>query len=226
MQNTIGKLVNILFSGNRGIQYTSGRIAVLVNNLGGLSVLETQVLADEIMSSVRQRNPLVVRFFVGTFVTSLDGPGFSITLLKLDDELLPLLDAPTQVNNWPRTFACAGDMELEGRVVAVPEQTHGVLPEDQISRRLPGTLNTCIKVRSYFFDSWLTWNMQKVSSRLLCKVIESIAESVGQAEPQITKYDTIAGDGDCGTTLLSGVNGALLSSPVVLLRIVVIHVTI
>lgn len=136
MQNTVAKLVDMLFSGERGTPYASGPTAVLINNLGGLSVLETQVLADQVMGSVRQRNPAVARFFVGTFVTSLDGPGFSITLLKLDDELLPLLDTPTAVSNWPKTFARECDMEVEGRFVA--PQTEDVRPDNQLCR-LPGT---------------------------------------------------------------------------------------
>lgn len=139
MQATVAKLVNMLFGGDRGgTPYASGPIAVLVNNLGGLSVLETQVLADQVM--VRQRNPAVARFLVGTFVTSLDGPGFSVTLLALDDdnELLPLLDAPTVVSNWPNeTFARECDMDVEGRLVT--PQTEDVGWDKQLPCRLPGT---------------------------------------------------------------------------------------
>jgi hypothetical protein len=43
----------------------------------------------------------------GTFVTALDGPGFSVTLLGLDDELLPLLDAPTTAPGWPKRISTA-----------------------------------------------------------------------------------------------------------------------
>jgi dihydroxyacetone kinase len=45
---------------------------------------------------------------------------------------------------------------------------------------------------------------------LLQNIISSVAERVRQDEPLITKYDTIAGDGDCGTTLLTGANGTSL----------------
>lgn len=38
-----------------------------------------------------------------------------------------------------------------------------------------------------------------------------IADTVRKDEPLITKYDSIVGDGDCGTTLLQGVNGKDLS---------------
>jgi dihydroxyacetone kinase len=42
--------------------------------------------------------------------------------------------------------------------------------------------------------------------------LTSVAESIKKDEPLITKYDTLAGDGDCGETLLNGINGRSLLS--------------
>lgn len=79
---------------------SKSEVAVMVNNLGGLSVLELHAVADEILRVLSERIPGIVRVFIDTYITSLDGPGVSITLLNLDDELLPLLDAPTANKNW------------------------------------------------------------------------------------------------------------------------------
>jgi dihydroxyacetone kinase len=46
-----------------------------------------------------------------------------------------------------------------------------------------------------------------VDSTLVKDIFTSILESVIKDEPKITEYDTIAGDGDCGETLLKGVKG-------------------
>jgi len=46
-----------------------------------------------------------------------------------------------------------------------------------------------------------------VCAHLVASVVQSIAIAVEADEPQITHYDTIAGDGDCGETLLNGANG-------------------
>lgn len=122
----------MLFDNGRGLQFEDGPVAVLVNNLGGLSVLETQVLADEVVSQVRTRIKRVARVYVGTFVTSLDGPGISITTLKLDEEMLDFLDAPAAVNNWPRTNTQEADMNLEQRLVS-PRQEYAS-EKDKASR--------------------------------------------------------------------------------------------
>lgn len=79
-------------------------VAVMVNNLGGLSPLEISIIAEEVHQQLEMRSIIVKRFMFGTFVTALDGPGFSVTLLGLDDELLSLLDAPTTAPGWPKSI--------------------------------------------------------------------------------------------------------------------------
>jgi dihydroxyacetone kinase len=80
---------------SRWYPQTEHTLVLMVNNLGGLSVLELNVVADEINQQLKEMGLEVVRCMVGTFLTSLDGPGFSVTLLELDDEITALLDAPT-----------------------------------------------------------------------------------------------------------------------------------
>jgi dihydroxyacetone kinase len=83
---------------------SGNKVALMVNNLGGLSVLELGVIAEEVVQQLIARGICIARSLVGTFVTSLDGPGFSVTLLQLDDQLEELLDAPTTASAWPRSI--------------------------------------------------------------------------------------------------------------------------
>lgn len=41
------------------------------------------------------------------------------------------------------------------------------------------------------------------------RAIKKACQALAKAEPEITKYDTVAGDGDCGTTLKAGAEGVL-----------------
>lgn len=82
-----------------------GPVAAMINNLGGLSVLELSVVTDEVLRQLDARAIVVARSMSGTYVSSLDGPGFSVTLLGLDEELLLLLDAPTAAPAWPRAMS-------------------------------------------------------------------------------------------------------------------------
>ncbi len=46
------------------------------------------------------RGTKISRVLSGTFMTSLDGPGFSITLLKATSEMLEYINAPTKAIGW------------------------------------------------------------------------------------------------------------------------------
>lgn len=57
------------------------------------------------LTSPDKRNLQPVRVLAGTFMTSLDASGFSITLLKATPEMLEAIDEPTSAVGWPRSVA-------------------------------------------------------------------------------------------------------------------------
>uniref|UniRef100_A0A2C9M2E0 Triokinase/FMN cyclase n=1 Tax=Biomphalaria glabrata TaxID=6526 RepID=A0A2C9M2E0_BIOGL len=67
------------------------RVALMVNNLGGTSVLEMNIVAKEAISYLEDIGVSVDRAYCGTFMTSLEMAGISITLLHIDDLLLEYL---------------------------------------------------------------------------------------------------------------------------------------
>lgn len=79
---------------------------VLVNNLGGLSPLEMGGITTEVLEQLESDYEIKpVRVLSGIFMTSLNGLGFSISLLKiadtgLDYSMLQLLDAPSEATGW------------------------------------------------------------------------------------------------------------------------------
>jgi len=177
----------------------------MINNLGGLSVLELHIVADEILRQLASQRLNIRRVFIGTFVTALDGPGVSVTLLKLDSELQSLLDAPTAVNAWPKSASGYSQADIEQQTVSAKG---GPIVEYSAASERPGkclhSSQRILRCRKSDSDNG------KVSRELLQSAISSVAQAVQRDEPLITKYDTIAGDGDCGTTLLAGANGTKL----------------
>jgi phosphoenolpyruvate---glycerone phosphotransferase subunit DhaK len=69
---------------------------VFVNGMGGTPLIELYVVFAEVAKILESRGVNISRSLVGSFVTSLDMAGYSLTLLKLDDELAPLWDAPVR----------------------------------------------------------------------------------------------------------------------------------
>jgi dihydroxyacetone kinase len=77
-------------------------IALMVNNLGGLSNLELGAVTMEVFTQLSESYGIhPKRVLSGAYMTSLNGIGFSITILKIvDDRFLGLLDATTEAVGW------------------------------------------------------------------------------------------------------------------------------
>lgn len=69
-------------------------VALLVNGLGATSPEELYVLTRRAHQQLQESGVRVHRTFVGEFATSMEMAGASISVLRLDDELIALLDAP------------------------------------------------------------------------------------------------------------------------------------
>jgi dihydroxyacetone kinase-like protein len=70
------------------------RLLAFVNGMGGTPEIELYLLYGEIERRLRERGFQVARNLVGSYITSLEMAGGSVTVLELDDELIELWDAP------------------------------------------------------------------------------------------------------------------------------------
>jgi phosphoenolpyruvate---glycerone phosphotransferase subunit DhaK len=70
------------------------RVLAFVNGLGGTPLIELYVVYRKLAEILDGRGIAIARNLVGNYITSLDMAGCSITLLRLDDELTRLWDAP------------------------------------------------------------------------------------------------------------------------------------
>jgi len=77
------------------LPFQSGdRVLAFVNGMGGTPLLELYVVYRKLAEMLDGRGVTIARNLVGNYITSLEMAGCSITLLKLDDELIRLWDAP------------------------------------------------------------------------------------------------------------------------------------
>jgi dihydroxyacetone kinase-like protein len=77
------------------LPYKSGdSVLAFVNGMGGTPLIELYVVYGELAKILKGKNITIARNLIGSYITSLEMAGCSITLLKLDDELTKLWDAP------------------------------------------------------------------------------------------------------------------------------------
>lgn len=75
-------------------------VAVMLNGMGATPLMELYILNRKVSKCLQDKEIRVSSTFVGEYMTSLEMAGFSLTLLKLDDELKKGLYAPSDTVQW------------------------------------------------------------------------------------------------------------------------------
>lgn len=151
-------------------------VALLVNGLGATPPMELAIIGRAALKGLQARGLKVSRAWSGTLLSALDMPGFSLSLLPLDDELLALLDAPATAPAWPGP----------GLVNAAPE------PAARADERpKPG------------HDTHLTAAPDAAGASVRRAALAA-ADAMSAAEPRLTELDSLAGDGDLGQSMQRG----------------------
>ena len=73
---------------------TGSEVALMVNGLGGTPLMELYILNNDVQDILAQKGIKIYKTFVGNYMTAIEMAGCSLTLMKLDEELKELLDAP------------------------------------------------------------------------------------------------------------------------------------
>lgn len=168
------------------LKVNSNEVVLLLNNLGGVSVLEMGGILAEVVKQLEGTWGIKpVRILSGTYMTSLNGLGFSITLLNVVNtdiggpSMIELLDYPCEATGWTAPIA---KTTWEEKNTATRDQDPTIEGDAR-----PSGLQTDAKSAQEALIAGL--------------------ESVIAVEPEVTRFDTVVGDGDCGIGLKRGAEG-------------------
>lgn len=165
-------------------------LCVLINNLGGLSNFEMSILARSCVKLLEsdEYGAKCSRVLVGSFMTSFDMQGASLTILNINNHhvLTDMIDAATDAPAWIGLDIWKSDQRLSATYV--PEVK---VDEAAVVVTMPSLVD---------FD-----NFSETAKRMVTKAAENLSE----AESILTQYDLIVGDGDCGITMKRGASELL-----------------
>ncbi|KAK3938821.1 dihydroxyacetone kinase [Diplogelasinospora grovesii] len=182
------------------VKFSPGDETVLmISNFGGMSNLEMGALVDEVLQQLlADWNIEPSRVYAGCLETSLNAPAFSVSVINITaaaantngaysaEQIKSFLDIRTDTA-WE---AVAGS------------QAH---PAGQRRKRKEQFVQPPTESRKPVDDA----RDLKVEPVLLEKMLRGACESLITAEPDLTKWDTVMGDGDCGLTLKTGATALL-----------------
>lgn len=82
------------------IDYAGSEVAVMINGAGGTPLMELYIINNRVSDVLAEKGIRIHKTFVGEYMTSIEMQGFSISLLRLDDEMKQLLDAVADTPAW------------------------------------------------------------------------------------------------------------------------------
>lgn len=163
-------------------------VAVLVNGLGSTPLLELNLVYYELYKRMHKEGLKVYDAEIKTYCTCMEMGGFSITFLKMDEELKPYYDAP-----------CFSPYYAKGSVSSVTADTN----EDEEEIEFDETdVEPAPVVRSK--EGVLEQlNVEDTRNMLLYVADKNIAN-----KPYLTEVDSAIGDGDHGIGMAGGMQKA------------------
>ncbi|MET0256042.1 MAG: dihydroxyacetone kinase subunit DhaL [Luteibacter sp.] len=151
------------------------RVALLVNNLGGSAVQELDIVARHALTRLAGADVEVPALLVGTYLTALEMPGCSLSLLKLDAGRLERLHATTAAPAW--------------NPPSRPTRKPSVVAIADASQAGSAT--------------GPAWSGKEQGQRFVAS-LRAIVVALEAAEDELTALDSVVGDGDIGLSLARG----------------------
>ncbi|XP_028785057.1 putative 3,4-dihydroxy-2-butanone kinase isoform X1 [Neltuma alba] len=179
-------LTQILSPETNYVPITRGsRVVLMVNGLGGTPISELMIATGKAVPKLQLEHGLAVdRVYTGSFMTSLDMAGFSISIMKADPVILQRLDASTKAPYWP----VAADGNHPPAKIPVPVPPSWSAKSDEPQSR-PSQLNE--------------------QGQILEAAIEASANAIINLKDSLNEWDSKVGDGDCGSTMCRGAKAIL-----------------
>lgn len=173
----------------KNFELNQSNVVVLVNNHGSTSKLEEAIIANEVTQQLNKLGVKISLFYSGTFMSSFNSNGFSITILKITSpNTIKNLEAPTSAPAWPKPQL----LEFEdGQVTTVP-------------LALPGVVSPTSKNKVLSNEKALEGSLSEKGIFALKQTAIFATEALISCEKQLNIIDSEVGDGDIGTVLRKG----------------------
>ncbi|ROW07087.1 hypothetical protein VPNG_06612 [Cytospora leucostoma] len=197
-QDLVGQILNYCLDAKdpeRGfVKFNPGdETMLLISNYGGMSPLELGALADEVLVQLASNWGIEpVRSYVGVLESSLNAPAFSVSVINITAAAENCSYSVEQIKTFADVKTTTSWESMAGF-----QSTRRARREQLVDPPAEPT-----KVVDETKDL-------KLDPMVLERMLRGACDALIRAEPEITEFDTVMGDGDCGETLKTGATSLL-----------------
>lgn len=164
-----------------GIDVKSGEFAVMINGLGSTPLMELCILNGDVQAYLAEQGIAVCKTFVGNYMTALEMTGVSVSLLKVDEDMKAMLNAPSEAPGMTVPAASEETKELFVGQTAVKEEAAAEeAGEASVSEGFA------------------------ITSAEYMEYVKNVYEKIVENNEYITELDSTVADGDHGVNMVSG----------------------
>lgn len=178
------KMVADLFRDMKLDDGSADELAVLVNGFGGSPLQELYLLANAVVREIRSRRVSIFKVFVGNYMTSIDMAGASVSLMRLDEQLKPYLEA---------------DCDTPALQVSGPFAPLSVQEEAAETAE-----KQAVSYRCETDPAYAKFEGNVFSLNNLIYLTDKMSEIIIENEVPFCELDSHAGDGDFGMSVAKG----------------------
>ena len=166
------------------IDYANHEVAVLVNGAGGTPDYELALVANHVHDVLAAKGIPVWHTYMGNYLTSLEMRGFSVSLLRLDDELKGLLSAPADAPAWQQGAASLDESVAPAEAAPAAQDS---APAGACAEPVPEATG---------------------ATKAVIDVISAVADAMEAHKDELTELDQPIGDSDHGINMARGFSAA------------------
>ncbi len=155
-------------------------ISILINGFGSTPLMELYIICNDIMKEVADKGIKAYRIFVGNYMTSIDMLGASVTFLKMNDVVKPLLDA--------KCVTPAFNVDGKSEVCFTPLES--TAKSDDFKYEMTETANAI--------------SGDKITLDNMKYMVDKMGQIIIENEVPFCDLDSHAGDGDFGMSVAKG----------------------
>ena len=172
------------------LDFSGADVAVMVNGSGATPPYELAIVNNRVHDVLGERGINVWHTYMGPYMTSLEMRGFSVTLLRLDDELKSLLEAPADAPAWAQGSVSdqdASSAEPAARPVAAPDAVAAEPLAAGVEKPVDGAMPPT-----------------DPSAELVRRALLAVADTLDEHKDELTQLDMPIGDSDHGINMARG----------------------
>ena len=182
--------------------------AILLNNLGGLSPIEMNIVAKEVMESeLGQQAKFIIS---GALMTAIDMKGFSISAIELTDGISKALTAEVETGAWPGVVA-RRELPITQCENLIAKQAFEASHDDETALVLRKVCQSIIDIEAELNHLDSIVGDGDTGSTFAAGARKVLAQLEAQALPLKDKAKLMTTIADCLTSVMGGSSGVLLS---------------